>query len=64
VVRVAAPVESRFNTARTLVPSLKLTTPVGMPEVELTKAVNEIDCPAVIWVVEAVSVVVVGLGID
>jgi len=66
VVRVAAPVGSRLNAARRLVPSLKLTIPVGMPtEVELTRAVNEIDCPAAITVgVEAVSVVVVGLGVD
>ena len=64
VAKVAAPVASRPSVASRVVPSLKRTTPVGMPPVELTRAVSDIDCPATTWVVSAVSAVVVAMGAD
>jgi hypothetical protein len=66
VVSAALPFGSRLNDASRVVPSLRLTVPVGMPPAELTTAVNEIGCPAVIEVgsEDADSVVIVGLGVD
>ena len=39
----------------TVVPSLKMTVPVGMPPVELTKAVKVTDCPAALGSAEEIK---------
>ena len=63
VVNVAVPLAFKDPVPRVVVPSRKVTVPVGtlLPACGVTFAVNVTLCPVVTWVEEADSVVVVAI---
>ncbi|GAC1515371.1 MAG: hypothetical protein NVS1B11_32290 [Terriglobales bacterium] len=62
VLKLAVPVLSRAPVPRAVVPDLKVTVPVGVPETELTVAVNVTNCPnAEGFSDEAIALVVLAL---
>ena len=65
VLQAAFPVPSRVPVPRVVLPSLKVTAPVGtmLPEAGLTLAVKVMLAPDVAVVADAVNVVVVAIGL-
>jgi hypothetical protein len=59
VVMVAAPLPLRVPVPRVVLPSVKVTVPVGVPPAEVIVAVNVTDCPLTEGLREEVTVVLV-----